>query len=297
MAFPVDPVRRSLLAASAFAAPVLLAWPAAAAAPARIVVLDWAAAETLLALGAVPLAMAEPGKYRDWVPDPAPPEGVVDVGLLTEPNLELIDRLRPDIIVVGTDQEASIGHRLRTIAPLVPVSIHRGDGNPLGAAREETLRLAVLLGREAAGWSLLARTEQAFAAARQRLAGRCRRAVLVFLLQDERHGFVAGRNSLLQNVIDAIGLVNAWQGSATFWGFDLVGMTRLAPYRDADLLVGTFALPSPERALASPIWRALPAVRAGRTAPLPRFWYFAALPTAVRLAGLIADGLLAIDDG
>ena len=36
----------------------------------RIAAIDWAQAETLLALGLAPLAIAEPDGYRDWVGQP-----------------------------------------------------------------------------------------------------------------------------------------------------------------------------------------------------------------------------------
>ena len=97
--------------------------------------------------------------------------------------------------------------------------------------------------------------------------------------------------ALFQNVMSELGLTNAWSGTASFWGFSVVGIDALASTPDAGIIYADFGLADPATALNSPIWRSLPAVRAGRTASIPRFWYFGGLPTAMHLAGLLARGV------
>ena len=86
--------RRRLLTAMALS-PLL--WQmntahAAAIDPNRIVALEWLPVELLLALGIVPYGVADTINYRLWVSEPPLPDSVIDVGLRTEPNLELLDR-------------------------------------------------------------------------------------------------------------------------------------------------------------------------------------------------------------
>ncbi|MFO1075126.1 MAG: ABC transporter substrate-binding protein [Geminicoccaceae bacterium] len=277
----------------------LAAWPLLAclpgrahAAPSRIAVLDWSLAETMLALGAVPAAVGEAPGYRRWLAEPALPPEAVDLGLLTEPNLELLVQLRPDLILLGNGQEAEIGDLLQRIAPTLALSIYDGSGDPLARARQVALDLATALGRPEAATALLAAADLRLAAAQARLdAVRRPEPALVLLLSDERHGWVADRGGLIQGVLDRLGRTNGWPGPASFWGFTTIGIDALAALPARDLLVGDFMLPEPAALTDSPVWRALPAVRAGRIGTLPRFWYFGGLPTACRLTETIAAAL------
>ena len=93
--------RRRLLTAMALS-PLL--WQmntahAAAIDPNRIVALEWLPVELLLALGIVPYGVADTINYRLWVSEPPLPDSVIDVGLRTEPNLELLTEMKPSFMV------------------------------------------------------------------------------------------------------------------------------------------------------------------------------------------------------
>ncbi|VFS66226.1 Iron(III)-hydroxamate-binding protein fhuD [Raoultella terrigena] len=93
--------RRRLLTAMALS-PLLWQMRGARAAtvdPQRIVALEWLPVELLLALGVVPYGVADIPNYRLWVNEPALPDSVIDVGLRTEPNLELLTQMNPSYIV------------------------------------------------------------------------------------------------------------------------------------------------------------------------------------------------------
>lgn len=97
--------RRRLLTAMALS-PLL--WQmntahAAAIDPNRIVALEWLPVELLLALGIVPYGVADTINYRLWVSEPPLPESVIDVGLRTEPNLELLTEMKPSFMVWSAD--------------------------------------------------------------------------------------------------------------------------------------------------------------------------------------------------
>ncbi|MGR5723202.1 Fe(3+)-hydroxamate ABC transporter substrate-binding protein FhuD, partial [Escherichia coli] len=57
--------------------------------------LEWLPVELLLALGNVPYGVADTLNYRLWVSEPPLPDSVSDVGLRTEPNLELLTEMKP----------------------------------------------------------------------------------------------------------------------------------------------------------------------------------------------------------
>ena len=72
---------------------------AAAIDPTRIVALEWLPVELLLALGVAPYGVADVQSYNLWVNEPALPASVIDVGLRTEPNLELLTQMKPSWLV------------------------------------------------------------------------------------------------------------------------------------------------------------------------------------------------------
>src|ERR1700754_4673937 len=125
---PTDATVRST--AGDAGAPATAAVEAAAArmctAP-RIVVLDWPLTEIVLSLGVVPVGVSRPVWYTrlDGVP-PLPPSAV-DTGLLDQPNFEVIETLKPDLIVV-TPAHAPMRTLLERIAPTLAVPLYVGGG-------------------------------------------------------------------------------------------------------------------------------------------------------------------------
>ena len=114
--------RRRLLTAMALS-PLL--WQmntahAAAIDPNRIVALEWLPVELLLALGIVPYGVADTINYRLWVSEPPLPDSVIDVGLRTEPNLELLTEMKPSFMSGRQDMalHQKCWHVLRRVADL-----------------------------------------------------------------------------------------------------------------------------------------------------------------------------------
>lgn len=261
----------------------------------RVVALDWALAETLLGLGVTPLGVAEPAGYRRWTSDPALPSAVIDVGLRIEPNLELLQTLKPDLILISPGFQSGVNRPfLERIAPTMLIAIYTADGKPYDRARRETMTLAARLGREAEGQALLARTEATIAAARERLAACAATVRPLYLVAfvDARHVRVFGQGGMYQEILDRLGLRNAWVGASTAWGFVTVGIEELAGRTDAQLLYFEPLAKDTGRTLAeSPLWANLDFVRQDRVHTLPSVWAFGGLPSAARFATLLADRL------
>lgn len=88
--------------------------------PAKIVVLTTQGTETLLALGIKPV-----GAVQSWIGDPwydhikDQMEGIEVIGDETQPNLELIANLQPDLILGTKVRQEAIYDQLNAIAPTV----------------------------------------------------------------------------------------------------------------------------------------------------------------------------------
>lgn len=278
--------RRTLLAA----VPALAAAPARAGAP-RVVALDFGLAETLLALGVVPVGLPGPADYRRWVVDPALPDGVADVGQRTQPNLELLAALAPDAILAVPEQDAILP-QLHRIAPVLRVPLHTPQQRPWDRSVEAARAIGTRLGRADAAEQLIAAVERRHATARAALAGRAVRPLLLASFLDPRHLRVYGAGSILQAGLDRLGLSNAWTGRTSVWGSATVGLEALAPLEDAVLFAIDPQPPDLAAVLdASPLWRALPFVRARRVFTLPPVLMFGTLPAADRLAALLPPRL------
>jgi ferric hydroxamate transport system substrate-binding protein len=266
----------------------------ASAAP-RIVVLDWGLAETLLALGVTPLGAAEISGYDANVVAPLMPHAVTDVGLRLAPSLELLASLKPHCIVINSSQESQ-RPMLERIAPVHAFAVYTDAGAPYRRAQNVTLELGALCGCAAAARDLIAHADATLADDRAQLArwriddGHPRYLIRFF---DAKHIGIYGARSLFQDVLDALGVRNAWHGATDYWGIGVTGLQALASTQDAGMLVFDPLPAGVSRALdASRLWHALPSVQAGRVNALPPFWGFGMLPTAMRFSHALTDALL-----
>ncbi|WP_339318353.1 iron-siderophore ABC transporter substrate-binding protein [Paenibacillus sp. FSL R10-2734] len=96
--------------------------------PKRVVVLTNEGTEALLALGVKPV-----GAVKSWTGDPwyehiaADMEGVTVVGEESQPNLELIASLKPDLIIGNKLRQEKVYDQLKAIAPTVFSETLRGE--------------------------------------------------------------------------------------------------------------------------------------------------------------------------
>lgn len=228
--------RRRLLTAMALS-PLL--WQmntahAAAIDPNRIVALEWLPVELLLALGIVPYGVADTINYRLWVSEPPLPDSVIDVGLRTEPNLELLTEMKPSFMVWSAGYGPS-PEMLSRIAPGRGFNFSDGK-QPLAMARKSLTEMADLLNLQSAAETHLAQYEDFIRSMKPRFVKRGARPLLLTTLIDPRHMLVFGPNSLFQEILDDYGIPNACQGETNFWGSTAVSIDRLAAYKDVDVL-------------------------------------------------------------
>lgn len=257
-----------------------------------VATLDWTLAETLLALGVVPEGVAQIDAYHDWVSHPRIPDRVADLGLRTQPNLELLASLGLDHILISP-MFASLEPRLSRIAPVTTIGIYGPDSHPWQSMLDATHQVAAVINRPEAARQLIKETESHLANLRDRLPSDVPPLLLVQFM-DSRHVRVFGESGLYQAVLERLKLENAWPGPTNYWGFSLVGLEALANM-DAQLIV-IEPLPVGVRAELenSGLWHNLRVVRERPVIYLPPVWSFGALPSAKRFADLLTDALQTI---
>ena len=280
--------RRSCLAgAAAFAFGTARASPAAA----RVVALDWGWAATLVALGVRPVGIAEQRLYHDWVVAPALPDGIPDVGLRTDPSLENLAALQPDLILTN-GLNTAIRPKLERIAPTLLNPTYGETKTPLASAKAAARLLGDRLGRASDAAVLVDTIDQRIAAVRDRLQPVVGRAVLPLSLLDRRYATIYGAGSLFGDVLAAVGLRNLWTGPTSLWGHATRPFADLATLPPGDLLV---VGPPPAAAagvLDGPGLLASLCAAAGRQViRLPPAWGFGDITAAARFADLLADAL------
>lgn len=133
--------------------------------PERIVALELGVTETVAALGIVPVGVADDDKpERIAASTMERIEGYTSVGARSEPSLELIRTLKPDLIIADRDRHKDIYEELSQIAPTIAVVNDTADYEEVLAA---TTTIGEALNLETETTQLLARhleTVKTFAA-------------------------------------------------------------------------------------------------------------------------------------
>lgn len=266
--------------------------------PERIVALSWALAELLIELDTPPVGVADVAGYRQWVQSPSLPDGVADVGLRQEPNLERLVELAPNLIL-ASDQQAGLLSMLERIAPVRLIEGFDAAQDNAGASRETYLDLARLTRRETLARKRLATLDARIAAAgarvRDHFIGAVPPILPIRLLTPETFR-LHGANSMALAALTGMGLDHAEPGAPTDWGFVQKRIEALAEFDEAIVLqIGPFT--EKEALSAKPIWQFMPFVRESRYAETRTAWTFGGVFSLGVLADAFADALLTLPPG
>lgn len=256
-----------------------------------MLVLDWALAETVIALGVQPAGVVAAADWARFVIEPALPAGTVDLGLQQELNFELMAALRPRLILVSPFL-AHVRPTLERIAPCLDLSVYEAAETPLANRVKVTRELAAHIGAPQAAERLIHDLGMLRDDATQRLSGLSRRPVLLASFIDNRHARVYGGSSLYADTLAWLGLDNAWKRSVGYFGFATVGIEDLATLDDIELVAVEPVPPDIAHALSSsPLWNELPFVRSGQAGRIPPVFMFGALPSVKRCMRLLVAHL------
>ena len=257
----------------------------------RIAVVDWAMLETLLALDFVPVAATELIQFHKIAVEPRVPAQVADLGLRGSPNYEMLRLSNPDLIVSSPWLAWATGN-LERIAPVASYSVYEPGRPPYSPAEQVMEALGERLERSRQARLFLQSVSHEIEQAKQRLASKTGRPVFLINLGDARHFRVFGADSMFGDVLGRLGFQNAWPKPTSYGAAAPVPLEVLAGVPEASIVIISPVPPDAQVTLArSPLWNAIPAVRAGRVATLPPVNPFGALPAARRFAGLFTEAL------
>lgn len=293
----------ALLSGAGIPSRAVVPLPSSGPVPHRIVTLSWELTETLLALGVAPIGTALPDWYRSTIVMPPLPAGVVDIGLLYQPNFDVLHMLQPDLFVI-TPGHASAKPSLERLAPTITLGAYMSDPDPYRALCDETVVLALRLQRQAVASALIEAATTTFDRVHASLTTLRSAPVIVADLIDDRHVRVYAGGSLFDQILAKLGIVNAanprdgrsaW---ATAAGYATVPIQRLATVQHASvLLVGPTAAPLRAALARNAIWQALPAVRARRVTTLPVIAPYGGLVSMQRFAIAVQAALQRLATG
>jgi len=257
--------------------------------PRRVVVLDTDKIDTALSLGVVPVGAARAGEATGW---PAylgdQVSAIKPVGVLTEPDLEAISALKPDLILGSKFRQEKFYDELSAIAPTVFTA-------KVGVTWKANVLLdGQALGREQQAKELLAAYEKRAKDLGARLgdAGSRKVSIVRFMPAEIR---VYGPESFSGIVAGDVGLGRPQRqllAGKDDKRFDKVSPERIAEV-DGDVVFysayGEKAAAQQATVTAGGLWRDLAAVKAGKAYPIADETWM--LGIGVTAAGKILDDL------
>ncbi|WP_165309985.1 iron-siderophore ABC transporter substrate-binding protein [Vibrio ziniensis] len=263
--------------------------------PQRVVVLNWDLLEQVLELEITPVGAPNLPSYTEWVAQPAIPAGVEDIGTRSEPNLDKISALKPDVIIAASPQKDLIP-ALERIAPVVYLPNFEQLDQSAQVAIEQFRVLAKLLGKEALADQKLADLDSRF----QQLSTRLHTAfgeelpsVVAMRFASTTSVFLYGENSTTQYVVDKLGLRTALPQPAAQWGIVQKRLNELQNVKDGYVL---YILPFPEQEKLnkSMLWKAMPFVRSGKVNAVRAVWSYGGAMSLLYTAEALTESLLEV---
>lgn len=254
--------------------------------PTRVATLDWALSETVMSLGVTPVAASDTQNYNQWVSKPSLPDSVADLGSRTEPNVELLTKLKPDLILISSYLLPAYD-TLSRIAPVAVVDIYNDSQTPLANAEQLTRELGQILNREQQAEDLIKQTRQHLQdnGAKLRQAGADDRNLMFIRFVNKQTLRIHGKGSLINDTITQMGLHNEWQQATNSWGFATTEISKIAEHQDTRVLIFGPLRPKDREALTqSPLWQAMAFTRNKQVYELPAIWSFGSLIAARRLS-------------
>lgn len=254
--------------------------------PKKVVALDWVLSETVLSLGVELEGIADAKGYQQWVVKPELNQGVTDVGSRREPNLELLTKLKPDVILISEHMAAAY-HQLNKIAPVLVYSVYSQKKQPIESATAITLSLGKLFGQKQRAQQIIADTKQRLHDNGEKIqaAGNSDKPLIFARFINDKTLRVHSQGSLAQATIEAMGLKNDWQEPTNLWGFSTTGVVRLAEHQQANvMLFGPLTENEKNQLTQSALWQAMEFTRTDSVYELPSIWTFGGLIAAQRFS-------------
>lgn len=259
----------------------------------RIAAIDWAMLECLMALGVTPIAATELIRFREDAVEPPIPSSVVDLGLRGSPNFELLYLLKPDLILSSpfyTQHEDA----LKSIAPIMSLPFYVHGEGPYAKSLEAVTALGEKLELSAKAASVIEVQAEFIAETKEALKPFASRPTYLINIGDARHFRAFGNDSMFGDMLERLGLPNAWTDRSRFTFAAPVPLENLAANPDARIIIiSDIPVESRNGLRNSVIWRSLKPVREGRVYMLDNINPYGGITAGLRFARLLKDALQA----
>ncbi|WP_194291328.1 ABC transporter substrate-binding protein [Cumulibacter manganitolerans] len=236
----------------------------------RVVTLEWAQTEDVIALGVTPVGIADIKGFQVWDTAVDVPGDPVDVGLRAEPSIDSVADADPDLIL-GVEESipADALAQMEKIAPVVLLKAADATA-PLDRVRENFETTATLLGKQDAAAKVLDGLDDSIAGAKQQIAA-ASPAPYTFAYVYAEGSQVSFRmhadRSIPGAVAKELGLTNAFTGAGDdAWGlesYDLEALTKLPADTRFLYWADPKSDPVQDVLATNPLWSSLPFVQAG----------------------------------
>lgn len=268
----------------------------------RVVVLEWQQIEDTLTLCVTPVGVADVEGYSTWVTAEPLPDGVTDVGVRGEPNLDAVFSTNPDLVITEVYAEDDpVLKKLEKYDVPVLASIGADTADPVQKMKDTFTMIAQATGREERAEAVLAEFDAALTDGQASME-EADLATTDFVYFD---GWVDGGNvnirpfgqgSLVGDLGEELGLTNAWTGEVDdVYGLGLTDIEGLTDVGEATLLhTGTEdGSDSPVDALQqNRVFQQLPAVKDGRLHAFPPgIWTFGGPRSSMQVIDAYVDVL------
>ncbi|MBV6622437.1 MAG: iron-siderophore ABC transporter substrate-binding protein [Rivularia sp. (in: Bacteria)] len=250
--------------------------------PTRIVALEWVYVENLLALGIQPVGIADIKGYKNFVNiKPQLADSVVDIGTRAEPSIEAIAKLKPDLILGVEQRHKEIYILLKSIAPTFLFNPYPSakKANQLEEMQQTFTKIAKTVNREDKGKLILDEMQQSFDNAKKQLDNikvSENKFVLAQLSNSGPQLRLFSDNSMAVQILNKIGLENAFEGKFDAFGFNTVWVEALPEVEDTNFIyISADNNVYWQNLQNNPVWKGLEFVQQNRVYPIePDTWVF-----------------------
>jgi ferric hydroxamate transport system substrate-binding protein len=274
--------------------------------PERIVALQWNYVEDLLVLGVQPVGVADILTMKKFVNlgELVLSNDTVDVGLRYEPNLEVIAQLEPDLVIGDLSDNGRIYDQLSAIAPTILFNPYPAQDNGISQFEEMEqtfLTIADIVGRYEQGVEVLKKMNEKFDQAKVMVqtgeaAGKPFVIVMTGSYKDDYTKFrIWTQNARASEILEKMGMENAWNVSYTQYGYSEIGLEHLTRAQDANFFYVAGGGHDPFTTWLytdNPVWNSLKFVAEGRVYPLGGdTWLYGGPISAEILVGKVVEAV------
>lgn len=272
------------------------------AAAKRVVVLEWGETEMVTALGVMPVGASDTAGYNTW--DKAAPLSaeVKDVGKRSEPSVDAIVGLNPDVVITTVEGESTLVPQIEKYVPVVVTKSSDASRN-FDRLREDFTMIAKTIGKEAEATRQLSEMDAKLAEGKKAIEAKGSAGTPFLMADGSLEGSTVsirpfGKGSLVSDVAEAVGLKNAWTGKVDAqWGLgqtDVEGLTALTDPKTVMFYSAseedTFTIGLAQ----NPVWQRLPFVVSKKVFKLEKgTWTFGGPKSVISLADQFVKAITA----